>query len=218
MSRYSTLKTQWFISMAIANDVIRSAERLIADVSNVRWEIPALVQWINAGQRFIAKIAPDAKPVYSDASLVAGVDQSLPDTVVQVWTISHNTLSGLPLTRVDEELLDLSDPGWRVGAQDNNAVHYLRDSTDVNTFRVYPPNTGIGSVHYRASLRPADCIDENDVLDIHDKYADALAAFVAFRCYSEDSITGNAEKAKEFYIQFKELVGADMSMTAARSA
>lgn len=218
-----------------AREVMRDAATLLQDVNHVRWKLPELRIYLNAGLREIALRKPTAKTAYRYPLLVAGTLQAAPESALGVLKVIRNVqgpaapIVGLAAIRmVARADMDAQDPDWHDPAvyPPQRAVrHAMIDPDDTRHFFVWPPNDGTGRVELLTSEMPRpvaapdngrEIAQYGEIIDIDDVYINALTQYVVHRAYAKDAqAAGNAARSAAAYGMFADALGVKTSMEIA---
>lgn len=180
---------------------------LLNDEEYVRWEESELLEWLNDGQRVIARgPATDAYVVRDTITASAGTVQNLPDDGIRLIDVIKNVSSGRSILQADYAIADTLSSSWRklpVG----EAQNYFYDERNPKQFEVYPPQSGDEQIEIIYNAQPGDATT-NGTIAIDDMYADALIDYVVYRALSKDTedVSVDLRRADSFYKAF--LVGA----------
>jgi hypothetical protein len=144
----------------LAKTIIAEAQRAMNDKIGTRMPASDLVPLLNRAQRDIALARPDSTASLFEFTAAGGWKQSLPATAATLVDIPSNA-TGMKrsISRVDQALLDSSDPRWRSGTQKSEAYHYCQDPRNPRQFLVYPPVVAGTKLDMEASLYPVDIPD-----------------------------------------------------------
>lgn len=203
-----------------AGDVIRSAQSTLQDAGGVRWLLPELLGYLNAGVRDIALQKPSATAETTTVALEQGTEQSLPAGYHRLLSVISNVSNGRAITPVVREVLDMQIPGWHSNAvlPFNQVVsHVLDDPFDTSRFHVCPGNDGNGEIRVILSRLPSPIPTPGSPLDIAeytaevqvpDIYENALVDYVCYRAFSKDiNVPGAAQRAQAHYGLFQAALG-----------
>lgn len=195
----------------LASAILADASEILQDPSNIRWTVPKLLSWLNAGQREIVLLRPNANAVNAVIELVAGTKQSLPaDGVLFLDVLRNMGVDGATPGRVPRFIaradIDAENPDWHLDTASAKVQHFIYDDRDQTHFYVYPkqPATEQGHLEILYSATPADIATQNDPITLNDIYANALMNYVVYRALEKDPI--NAVKVGEYYQGFMLLV------------
>lgn len=203
-----------------AGSVIRAAQSTLQDAGAVRWLLPELLGYLNAGVREIALQKPTATAETVVFELVSGTKQTLPAGFHRLLSAIRNVDGGRAVTPVVREILDMQIPGWHSTANlpfSKTVMHILDDPFDTSTFHVCPGNNGEGEIEVIASRLPDPIPVPNDQIDIDaysatvpvpDIYQNALVDYVLYRAFSKDiNVPGAAQRAPAHYQLFQAALG-----------
>lgn len=215
--------------MKTAQDVLTAAGTLLSDEGFVRWTLPELVTWMNAGLGAIVLQKPSATATTVAFPLVSGTLQSLPSEYLSILRPVRN-LRGTAADRqprkivtvVDDSAISSLNPGWHDSYSvpfKQQAKHFIFDEANPRSFYVYPGNDGTGSIELVVCAKPtviAATTGSNPdepasypaVLPLDLTYYDALLDYIMYRAYSKDmQYAGSANRAVMHYQQFARSLG-----------
>lgn len=206
-----------------------AASKIIADVlldlqdDGTRWPAAELVGHLNDGQRQAVEMNPGCTATLAMMTLAEGIHQQAPATVHLVMDVLANgPPRHRPISRVEQSLLDATDPTWRGSSPAGAVVHWMFDAQMPTSFDVYPPaRVGI-EVQCKFSMKPVDvpappggAASVSGVISLRDEYANALRHYVLFRAWSKDAeYGGNAALAQSHWALFTAALGADVAAVA----
>jgi len=186
--------------------ILNRAASLLNDEEFVRWEEAELLEWLNDGQRVIARgPATDAYILRATIVAVAGTVQSLPADGIRLIDVIKNIADGGAIHQSDYAIVDMLQSVWRAAAA-GAAENYFFDDRNPKQFEVYPPQAGGEVIEIVYNAQPADAVVTGNII-IDDMYADSLIDYIAYRGFSKDTEDSATElrKATAFYKAF--LVG-----------
>ena len=203
-----------------AQSVIAQAQATLQDAGGVRWLLPELLGYLNAGAREIALQKPNATAVTMDMELTLGTKQSLPAGYHRLLAVQRNVGNGRAVTPIVREVLDLQIPGWHntsVLPFSPTVAHVMDDPFDTATFYVCPGNDGSGKIEVILSKLPApipvpesqlEIADYTAEVDLPDIYENALVDYICYRAFSKDiNVPGIAQRAQAHYQLFQQALG-----------
>lgn len=203
-----------------AQSVISQAQSTLQDAGGVRWLLPELLGYLNAGTREIALQKPNATAVTVEIELSAGTKQTLPAGYHRLLSAQRNVANGRAITPVVREVLDLQIPGWHntsVLPFSPTVAHIMDDPFDTATFYVCPGNDGEGEIEVILSRLPAPIPVPSSQMDITaytaevavpDIYQNALVDYVCYRAFTKDiNVPGIAQRAEAHYALFQQALG-----------
>ena len=196
-----------------AGIVLDAVRRLLTDKASTRWSDPDLLVWLNMGQRSIAGLIPSAASKRATIALVAGIEQSIPAADgVRLLSVLHNiqaddTMGRVVTVSTRAEMNDIR-VSWPATSQADVIRHYVYDDDQPKIFEVWPPaNAGVKLRIVYAAL-PVDCANREADLGIDAIYDGALADYVCFRCYMEDSEDpADGQKAANHLAAYQQALG-----------
>ena len=168
------------------------------DSSAYRWSDAELIDYINAGQRVIVTLVPQANPVEEVVTISNDIArQSLPAGGIKFIKVARNyaddgTTPQGPVTYVEKYVLDRFDPDWEYDTAlkadgDNFFVHYAHDKREPTVYYLYPPQA---AANKKVAIVYADNPDEitalSDTLSLGDEYYEALVKYVEFRALTKE--------------------------------
>jgi hypothetical protein len=187
--------------------LLNRAAALLSDEEFVRWEESELLEWLNDGQKVIARgPASDVYVLRDNITCAAGSVQNMPEDNLRLVDVIKNVSSGRAIVQADYAMADILRPSWRAG-NTGEAENYFYDERNPQQFEVYPPQVGgeLLEIVYNADPPPAQITGN---LIINDVFADAVLDYMVYRALSKDTEDTATEtrKANTYYQSF--LVGA----------
>jgi hypothetical protein len=175
-----------------AQTIINQAAVQLLDLSNVRWTRAELLDWINAGQKQIVILSPNATNKTSVYKLVAGTRQVIPS---DGWTLldvirnmgTNGTTPGRTIRVVSEELMDNFDVNWHASQSATTVRNVIFNQQDQTVFYVYPPNNGNGYIQINYSPVPPTILLETETISLNDIFMPVLLDYVLYRACSKDA-------------------------------
>lgn len=201
--------------MATAQNVITRVRNLIMDTGSVRWADAEMLDWINDGQREIARIQPTAYPKRVDGVLLAGVHQSLAGLGVTdghavldvLCNVSAADAVGRAITSTSRNLLDRQSPSWWQ-ATGTEVRHWIPEPATPKEFYVFPALSPLGDkVRLIYAAVPPAVTLTTDTIPLDEVYIVALGYYVAFRAYSKDVEVSSQAAAAGYYTLFLQALG-----------
>lgn len=200
-------------------EVFSEAAVILSDGSFVRWTLPTLNTFLNAGVRAIALQKPNSVESVVNLSMQAGVQQVLSDPYFQLMRAIRNQ-SGQPITHVSREIMDVSVPGWadpNIYPATAIVEHVIYDAAEPLNYMVYPANTGAGIIAASAAVMPTSLPNGSNPLDVTtfsavvplaNIYQQALVDYVLSRAFSVDqAFPGAAQRQQAHYAAFAGALG-----------
>lgn len=186
--------------------ILNRASALLNDEEHVRWEESELLEWLNDGQRVIARgPSTDAYVLRTTISAVAGTVQRLPTNGIRLIDVVRNTSDGTAIHESDYATMDMLRDSWRnyEPAVGETAEVFFYDDRNPKEFEVYPKQSGGESIEIVYNAQPGDTIVGGNII-IDDMYADSLIDYIAYRGFSKDTedASGELGRATAFYRAF----------------
>jgi hypothetical protein len=183
--------------------ILNRAAALLNDEEHVRWEESELLEWLNDGQRVVARgPATDAYVLRDNITAVAGTVQDLPTNSIRLVDVVKNVSNGQAVHQSDYAIVDVLDSDWR-SATSGAAEVYFYDERNPKQFEVYPPQAGGEAIEVVYNAQPGDATITGNIA-ISDMYADSLIDYVVYRGLSKDTEDASPElaRASAFYRAF----------------
>ena len=196
-----------------AQRIVDDAQTILQDTTAVRWSEAELLGWLNAGQREIATLRPDATTVTTTHSTVAGTRQTLPAAATALVDVIR-TSGGAAIRKVPHELLDALRPGWHADTS-GAAKNYTYDPRTPKVFYVYPPSAGGVALELKYQTTATDCASLASTITIDDAFANPLLDYVLFRAYAKDNEMGGETRAAAARASFENSLGLKAAADAA---
>jgi hypothetical protein len=159
---------------------------ILNDEEYVRWEETELLEWLNDGQRVLARgPATDVYVLRDSFTVDAGTVQTMPTDAIRLIDIVRNISDGSAIYTSDYALVDMLQSTWRA-ASPGVAEVYFYDDRNPKQFELYPPQSGGEVIEIVYNAQPGNAsVTGNIVID--DMYADALIDYMAYRALSKDT-------------------------------
>ena len=200
-----------------AQNIMDRASMIIQDLTNVRWPLTELTNWLNDGRRELAVMRPDIYATATTLTLAAGSKQSLPSGSLRLLDVPRN-VGGPAVTITQRGFLDQQNPSWTTGAGTSTIKHFMLDERYPTQFWVYPPATASAQVEVIYEQAPTDYIASSTLTSFEELYGGALVDYVCYRAFSKDSeYAGNAERAIAHYNQFSNSLKTGGAVSVATS-
>ncbi len=183
--------------------ILNRAASLLSDEEFVRWEEAELLEWLNDGQRAVAKgPATDAYVLRANITAVAGTVQNLPDNGIRLVDVVKNVTDGRSILQSDYATIDLLKSTWRA-ATAGPAENFFYDERNPKEFEVYPPAVGGELIELVYNANPGDAAMGGNIV-IDDLYSDSLLDYIMYRSLSKDTEESSSQlgKATAFYRAF----------------
>lgn len=207
----------------LASAIIADASVTLQDASNTRWTAAQMLNWLNAGQREIVIMTPEAYVENVAVQLAAGTKQSLPSGGLLLLEMARNmgtdgATPGRVPRLVDRNVIDAQNPKWHTDNASAVVMEYVYDKRDKGRFYVHPPQptSNRGYVDLIYSKYPANIASTSTAITLDDIYSNALTNYILYRAYAKDP--QSVAKAGDYYKLFTMLViGKDSSDEKVRS-
>jgi len=201
------------------------------DTLNLRWTDAEMLRFVNAGQRQIVQLVPEANVVQEVVVIAAGSGsrQTLPTDGVKfidVWNYDDTANeTGAPIRAVERDALDSFMPEWSYESEiaarwnwpSNEAEFsesyfeaHIHDPRDPKTYHLFPPADTVTpfSVHLTFSKLPTALASLASTFDLGDEYVNAAVEYVAFRALMKDGRYGNnSQRRQELWNNFRQALG-----------
>lgn len=208
----------------LAKAIVDQAAKDLLDPTNVRWSKSVLLNFLNAGQRQIVLLRPDAGVKTASIPLVTGSRQTLPTEGIRLFDITRNmgadgNTPGPAIRIIDREELDALDPNWASAAPANDIVHYVFDGRNPTIFYTYPGGTAGRTVEAvfqatptAATINGVDGGLSDSPIALNDVYEPPLRSYVMHRAYAEDTDASDQAKADRHWNMFLQQLGLKLPL------
>ena len=193
--------------------ILNRVSALLNDEERVRWPDAELLEWLNDGQRAVARgPATDAYVLRDTITAVAGTVQNLPSNGIRLIDVVKDVTSGAAIHQSDYATVDMLSSTWR-NATEGAAENYFYDERNPLQFEVYPPQAGGEGIEVVYNAQPGNALITGNIV-ISDMYADSLIDYIVYRAFSKDTEDASPElgRATAFYRAF--LIGVGYKDTA----
>jgi hypothetical protein len=183
--------------------ILNRSASLLRDEEYVRWPESELLEWLNDGQRVIARgPSTDAYVLRDNIAAVAGTVQSIPDSGIRLVDVVRNVSNGSAIYQTDYATVDALLGTWRASTAGVAEV-YFYDDRNPKEFEVYPPQAGGESIEIVFNAQPGDAAVTGNIV-INDMYADSLIDYIVYRGLSKDAedTAAGLGRATAFYRAF----------------
>jgi len=192
------------------------------DASNYRWSDTEMLRYINAAQRAIVFILPEANVVEESFTCVVGSRQVLPSggmKFLKVWN-ETDARRGKAITQVEEDALNTAFPYWpTIGVDPDDqqgtwfARHFTHDPSDPTVFGLYPPAiTGTETVRLKYAKVPTALANLAATFGLRDEFINAAVEYVKFRMLTKDGRYGTEPVARQqLWNNFLQALGIKVS-------
>lgn len=202
-----------------AQSIVDRARHILQDTTagGTRWLDDELLKWLNDAQREIVLLKPNAYSSVENLSLSSGSKQTIAAEGLLLLSVVRNT-GGRAVRRVDRNILDSENPDWHNVGSTSSVEHYVFDEDAPETFWVYPPNSGGGTVEVIISKAPTDVSSIGNAITLNDIYMNVILDYMLYRAYSKDTdYAGNTQRAGTHYSAFNNSLGVKLQQEQASS-
>ena len=207
--------------MATGQDLIDEVRRVIHDESaTFRWPDAELIDYINAGQRAIVVLVPEANLIETVVDLTTSriARQSLPSGGIKFIKATQNyaddgTTPQGTIRYAEKDALDTFEPTWEyisVKADGPNYFeHFLHDKREPKVYYLYPAPAAndkrLGVLH---SSNPTELTVVGSTVALSDEYIESLVSYVTYRALTKESRDTMPDQfQKDLYNQFLATLG-----------
>lgn len=200
-------------------DVLSRASKALSDVDEVRWTAATKLDYFNDGLLEIAVQKPSAFSRTVELQLVAGTLQTVPEAYSGLIRAVRNVTGsasatpragGRAITPTRRDILNDQFLDWHSAAVvpfSRTVQHVIADEFEPRQYYVFPGNDGTGIIEAIVALIPSP-VAANATAPLDRVYSNALADYVAYRCYAEDTIlNGSVQRAQAHYGLFQQALG-----------
>lgn len=176
------------------------------DSTSYRNSDASLVLAVNRALKRVALLRPDLFTSIGTITLVAGVNQTVPDygRIVEVYAVQ----GGNAITEANRETMDQLTPTWRTETADD-PVNWMRHSRNPSKFFVYPPAVGGEVVECEYTITPPT-VALNDTIALADLYHPVVVDITAAEVEWADDENVLNQRAETFYKRAIQALGVDM--------
>lgn len=218
--------------MATGQDLITEVRRIIHDESaTFRWADVELLDYINAGQRTIVVLVPEANLVETVVDLTTSriARQSLPSGGIKFIKATQNyaddgTTAQGTIRYAEKDALDTYEPTWEyVSTKADGAnyfEHFSHDKREPKVFYLYPaPAADDKRVGILYSANPTELTVVGSTVSLSDEYIESLISYAVYRALTKESRESMPDQfARELYAQFLGTLGIKRAVEASVSA
>ncbi len=218
--------------MATGQDLITEVRRIIHDESaTFRWADAELIDYINAGQRAIVVLVPEANLVETVVDLTTSriARQSIPSGGIKFIKATQNyaddgTTPQGTIRYAEKDALDTYEPTWEYVSEKEDAVnyfeHYCHDRREPKVFYLYPAPAADGKrVGILYSKNPDEITAVGNTVSLSDEYLESLISYMTYRALTKESRESMPSTfSKDLYAQFLTTLGIKRAVEDAVSA
>ena len=187
--------------MSTGTQVIEVVRRTIHDenASTYRWSDAELLSYVNAAQRQIVILVPEANVVEDVVDLGTSrvAKQSIPAGGIKFIKASRNyaddgtTPQGV-IRYAEKDALDTYDPDWEYTSTkadgDNYFEHFCHDKREPRAYFLYPaPVANNKRVAITYSDNPTELTDLSENLVLGDEYFEGSVMYVVYHALTKES-------------------------------
>ncbi|KKM76912.1 hypothetical protein LCGC14_1375350 [marine sediment metagenome] len=218
--------------MATGQNLIDEVRRIIHDESaTFRWADAELIDYLNAGQRAIVVLVPEANLVETVVDLTTSriARQSIPSGGIKFIKATQNyandgTTPQGTIRYAEKDALDTYEPTWEyvsTKADDANYFeHFCHDKREPKIYYVYPaPPTDGKRLGILYSANPTELTAVGSTIALSDEYTESLIAYVTYRALTKESRESMPDTfGQELYNQFLAVLGIKRAVESSVSA
>lgn len=207
--------------MATGQDLITEVRRIIHDENaTFRWADAELIDYINAGQRAIVVLVPEANLVETVVDLATSriARQSLPSGGIKFIKATSNyasdgTTAQGTLRYTEKDVLDTYEPTWEYistkAVAANYFEHFCHDRREPKAYYLYPaPAADDMRVGILYSANPTELTVVGSTVSLSDEYIESLISYMTYRALTKESReTLPDEFQRGLYAQFLGTLG-----------
>lgn len=217
--------------MATGQDLIDEVRRVIHDESaTFRWADAELLGYINAGQRAIVVLVPEANLVETVVDLITSriSRQLLPPGGIKFIKATQNyandgTTAQGTIRYTEKDALDTYEPDWEFVSQKadeaNYFEHFCHDKREPKAYFVYPaPPVDNKRLGILFSANPTELADVDATVSLSDEYIESLISYTIYRALTKESRDTMPDQfQKDLYAQFLATLGIKRAVEASVS-
>lgn len=190
------------------SDVLDPVAATLLDRTHRTWTEADLIGYLNEALRGTAFVKPEMYTVQAPFTPAVGVLQTLPSDAVALIDITRNLIGrNRIVTQVDDGLLEESNRFWPAATQQAEVEHFTADPRNPLRFRLFPPNSGAGSIEVLYGAIPPAIHYADEDLPVAGSYQTPLTDFVLSRAYSKNCKKQDLSKASYYMQQWAALLG-----------
>lgn len=198
-------------------DLFLLVSEQLKDEFGINWPPSKMLPYINLFVQETVNLKPEAYPVESTITLVAGARQTLPaagiallDSLYNISLSGTTEVVGVAVTIIPKKNLDLIYPGWTTATGNATVSHIVKDEQNPKVFYTFPPqpSTGTGRVKLLLSEMPAEITSGSTDIPFDDSFKPAAVDYLIYRCLAEETTIPNAQaKATSYYNKYLQDLG-----------
>lgn len=217
--------------MATGDNIIDEARSELNDEdgANFRWSDAELLRYVNASQRVIVTLRPEANIVSEEVSITGGtgIRQTLPSGGLKFVDVRNyddgNAQMGPAIRRVELDAMNTLFPSWGYEQSDypqtpginsrfagvgfDNYAHDPREPKVFYLFPAYPTGEDF-DVYLTYSKLPTTLGTTGSTYGLANEYVDSAVAYVRYRALTKDGrYSVSPAKRQELYRLFLQTLG-----------
>ena len=216
--------------MATGQDIVDEVRAQLndEDTTNYRWSDAEMLTFVNASQRTIVQLVPEANIVETEVEITdREVRRSLPAGGIKfigAWNSDHTAgARGPALIPVEMDALNSFHPDWSypdadvsyptLGTKHSIPMfeHVVHNPDEPDIFYVYPvPVIAVSNpwIYVRYSANPTALASLASTFDLNDEYLNGSVQYVTYRCLIKDGRYGlGTERRQELWNNFRTALG-----------
>ena len=188
--------------------ILNRVAAILHDEAHTRWSEAELLEWLNDGQRVIARgPVTDAYVIRDNVTAVEGSVQTLPSNAIRLIDVIRNVSDGSAIRQSDYAIVDMLRSTWRLDSTGPAEVFFY-DDRNPKQFEVFPPQAGGELIEVLYNGEPENAQITGEII-INNLYADSLIDYVAYRAFSKDTEdVSSLNRSTAFYNAF--LIGTGL--------
>lgn len=216
--------------MATGQELIDEVRRVIHDEGATRWPDAELLDYINAGQRSIVVLVPEANLVETVVDLTTSRTsrQSLPSGGIKFIKATRNyandgTTAQGTIRYTEKDVLDTYEPTWEYVSKKadtaNYFEHFCHDKREPKIYYVYPaPPVDGKRLGILYSANPDELTVVGSTVVLRDEYLESLISYIVYRALTKESRDTMPDQfQKDLYAQFLSTLGIKRAVEASVS-
>ena len=202
--------------MAKVQEITQRVQAILRDANNDSWPEDAIHESILEAEKVIVNYRPDAAPIDTTLTCVAGIKQSIteldpaPNRLLSVKYNRVNDVNGRSVRRVGIGDLDAIRPNWRSATGATVIREFMHDEREPLIFYVNPP-AAVGAklqLSYSAIPTRYGVVDDATNTTISDLYEPMIIEWAMYRLFGHD-IEGsvNIGRSQQHLTTFERMMG-----------
>lgn len=204
------------------------------DASNLRWSDAEILSYINAGQRQIVMLVPEANIASETVALADAVRQTLPSGGIKFISLENdndNDNPGPAVRIVEQDALSSAFPEWEYAGHQSTHMnyptfedehtefffeHFFHDPREPKAYYLFPPTDGeTPDVLLKYSKLPTALGTLAGTFALGDEYLNAEIEYVTYRCLMKDGrYSASTARRQELWNNFLRALGLKVEAEA----